>query len=39
MDVLISNGNKLKKFTLVNVQHSERSFDGLVSFVEESLYL
>lgn len=39
MDVLLSNNNKLKKFTLVNVHHSDRSFDSLVTFVEESAHL
>ena len=34
MEVLIETDNRLKKFTLVNVSHSERSFERLVEFVE-----
>lgn len=39
MDVLLQNQNRLKKFTLVNVHHSDRSFESLVEFVEESGHL
>lgn len=39
MDALVYYNNKLKKFTLVNVHHSDRSFDKLVTFVEDSCYL
>lgn len=36
MEALITEENKLKKFTLVNVNHSDRSFENLMSFVEGS---
>ena len=39
MEALVTHNNKLKKFTLVNVHHSDRSFDKLVEFVEDSCYL
>ena len=38
MDVLIER-NRIKKFALVNVQHTESSFDKVIEFVDEGFYL
>ena len=38
-DTLIENRNRLKKFTLINVQHSDRSFERITDFIRESEHL
>lgn len=35
----ILNKSRVKKFALVNVQHSDRSFERLVELVKESLHV
>lgn len=39
MTALMHNNSKIKKFALVNVLHSDRSFENLVAFIEYSTYL
>ena len=39
MTALMHNNSKIKKFSLVNVLHSDRSFENLVAFIEFSTYL
>ena len=39
METLVENRNRLKKFTLVNVHHTEKSFDKLIYFLEDSVLL
>ena len=40
MEALMVNGNKLKKFALVKVNHSERSFESVIAFLRDySTYL
>ena len=34
--MLVNSGNRLRKFALVNVQHSDRSFEKLIEFVSTS---
>ena len=38
-DTLFMNGNRLRKFALVNVQHSDRSFEKLINVIYTSAYL